>query len=311
MTNSPQVARLVNGGGRCDFKVAEPDHTFRAKTLTPRGNYRYWNRAGPVVGAARPSFESRHRLLEPDLGGLRAGEYSGSRKFSRHRSKISQPQRLGHVVLAAQPIIGPPVHSLRPGRKRFQHIPGASQSDPDSLCLVECWITVRLLLALIGQAGALSARKQLVGEVELCNPPPAVSSVGRDGALEPGALAAEVALRPRELHALLNVFPIARAEAADAPRGAGADPHLSPAPPLCTAMPACSQSVPLATRSPARRHNRSSYWMPLRCRRPEGAAHSSDRLSRRVPGCPRMPWHDLWHGRWRCAFVPTDMSARW
>jgi hypothetical protein len=34
--------------------------------------------------------------------------------------------------------------------------------------------------------------------------------------LEPGALATEVALRPREVHALLNILPLARAEAADA-----------------------------------------------------------------------------------------------
>ena len=64
------------------------------------------------------------------------------------------------------------------------------------------------LLAGIGQSITLSAGEPFAGEVQHCDPLPAVSSVRAGRTDKPGAAAAKVAIGPCDRDTLLDRFPI-------------------------------------------------------------------------------------------------------
>jgi hypothetical protein len=171
-------------------------------------------------GLAYPRIGPRNdRGLRESLGQLMAvaaGEYLASAVNDRHapasrfRQFHERPLKsLG--VTAAQPIVPPPMHALRLLRKRFCYALTASQAHLDFSRRFYPSFAHRFLLARIGRAQALPARKDIAGVVDRCDPPSTIPSVGIDLTSEPGASATEVAFGPCDWNALPNIFPFGRA----------------------------------------------------------------------------------------------------
>jgi hypothetical protein len=155
----------------------------------------------------RSEFGRRRTTVEP----LRPSfEQPSFQSLSRFRQSQERPRK-GSVVTAAQPVVRPPVHALRLLGKRYCYVRSASQARPDFPRREYPSFAHRFLLARIGQAQALPARKDIAGVVDRCDPPSTIPSVGIDLTSEPGASATEVAFGPCDWNALPNIFPFGRA----------------------------------------------------------------------------------------------------
>lgn len=106
----------------------------------------------------------------------------------------------------SQTMVCEPVHVFRLVRKFFKHVRAPSQSQPDFLCLRECAIARRLLLALIRTPIAVAAREQAANIVQLGNPAACSAlSNGVSCAYKPRP---EPPRRPGKGNALLHTVPI-------------------------------------------------------------------------------------------------------
>jgi hypothetical protein len=109
-------------------------------------------------------------------------------------------------VTAAQPIVPPPMHALRLLRKRFCYALTTSQAHLDFSRGGNPSFTHGLLLARIGQAQAVAARKRTAGVIQRRDPTSTVLSVGIDIACKPRAMTAEVAFGRCDRDALPDIF---------------------------------------------------------------------------------------------------------
>jgi hypothetical protein len=84
------------------------------------------------------------------------------------------------------------MHAFGLVRERMHHVGASSQSHPDFLRFSKPAITLRFLLAGVGEAVAPPAREQLAGTIQHRDPASAVSPSGMDGTDEPRPTATKI-----------------------------------------------------------------------------------------------------------------------
>src|ERR671933_3019767 len=106
-------------------------------------------------------------------------------------------------MVPPMPLVGPPMHPLRPLREGLHHVRATSETLPDGLRLVQSPVHLVVPLALVDEVVAMAAQEVAPWPVQ-DRDSPAASCSGTD---EPRPLSPEVARRPDQGHWLLHILP--------------------------------------------------------------------------------------------------------